>query len=148
MIGLDPDIVWRVFGGKAEINRRALADPGGFSPCAGPPLCGLGELMRRIADETGVSPNGGGASSAISGYDMVRQMERLAEESRIQSSGVPMRSCAPDRAVVFDAVKDEIFVVTAVRPDRNSAFSRRPDRALPFATVVATLEARCAELAT
>src|ERR1700731_2000637 len=29
MIGLDPDILWRVSGGKAEINRRALADPGG-----------------------------------------------------------------------------------------------------------------------
>src|SRR6202030_4777740 len=45
MIGLDPDILWRVSGGKAEINRRALADPGDFSPCAGPPLAALRELI-------------------------------------------------------------------------------------------------------
>ena len=45
MIGLDPDIVWRVYGGRAEINRRALADPDDFSPCAAPPLAALRALI-------------------------------------------------------------------------------------------------------
>src|SRR3984893_12738833 len=45
MIGLDPDIVWRVFGDKAEINRRALASPDDFSPCTSPPLAALRELI-------------------------------------------------------------------------------------------------------
>jgi anthranilate synthase component I len=29
MIGLKPDLIWRVEGAKAEINRKALADPDG-----------------------------------------------------------------------------------------------------------------------
>src|SRR6516165_7934885 len=33
MIGLDPDIVWRAFGARAEINTRALIDPESFTPC-------------------------------------------------------------------------------------------------------------------
>src|SRR5579864_5686124 len=37
MIGLDPDIVFRSTGDKAEINRRALVDPDAFTPCPGDP---------------------------------------------------------------------------------------------------------------
>ncbi len=45
MIGLDPDIVWRAVGDRAEINRRALSHPDDFSPCAAPPLESLRELI-------------------------------------------------------------------------------------------------------
>jgi anthranilate synthase component 1 len=142
MIGLDPDIVWRVFGGKAEINRRALADPGGFSPCAVPPLAALGELIAesRIETPDDLPPMAAGVFGYL-GYDMVRQMERLAE-AKPDPIGVPdALMVRPTVMVVFDAVKDEIFVVTPLRPDRNSAFHAAHDRALEcLATVVATLE--------
>src|SRR3977135_2725588 len=41
IIGLDPDVVWRARGTKAEINRSARSDPEAFSPCAEPPLAAL-----------------------------------------------------------------------------------------------------------
>ena len=142
MIGLDPDIVWRVSGGKAEINRRALADPGGFSPCAGPPLAALRELIAesRIAAPDDLPPMAAGVFGYL-GYDMVRLMERLAEP-KPDPVGVPdALMLRPTVMVVFDAVRDEIFVVTPLRPDRNTALRAAHASALErLESVVATLE--------
>src|SRR5213075_1432133 len=38
IIGLDPDVIWRTGGGRAEINRSARAKPDAFAPCPEPPL--------------------------------------------------------------------------------------------------------------
>ncbi len=142
MIGLDPDIVWRVSCGKAEINRRARADPDGFSPSASPPLVALRELIAESRIETAgdLPPMAAGIFGYL-GYDMVRQMERLAE-ARPDPIGVPdALMLRPTVMVVFDAVRDEIIVVTPLRPDRNSVFRAAHDSALErLESVVATLE--------
>jgi anthranilate synthase component 1 len=142
MIGLDPDIVWRVFGGRAEINRRALADPDDFSPCAGPPLAALRELIAqsRIDTADDLPPMAAGVFGYL-GYDMVRQMERLAE-AKPDPIGMPDAiMLRPTVMVVFDAVRDEIFIVTPLRPDRNIGFRAAHDRALErIEGTIATLE--------
>jgi anthranilate synthase component 1 len=142
MIGLDPDIVWRVSRGKAEINRRALAEPETFSLCAGSPLAALRELIAesRIETPDDLPPMAAGVFGYL-GYDMVRQMERLAE-AKPDPIGVPdALMLRPTVMVVFDAVRDEIFVVTPLRPDQNSAFRAAHDSALErLESVVATLE--------
>ncbi len=142
MIGLDPDIVWRVSGGKAEINRRALADPGGFSPCAGPPLAALCKLIAesRIETPDDLPPMAAGVFGYL-GYDMVRQMERLAE-AKPDPAGVPDAiMLRPAVMVVFDAVTDEIFVVAPLRPARNIGFRAAYDCALErIESVAAALE--------
>src|SRR3974390_3425752 len=46
MIGLDPDLVFRSGGDRAEINRRALVDPDAFVPCPGDPLAALRALLK------------------------------------------------------------------------------------------------------
>src|SRR6187455_1220752 len=33
IIGLDPDVIWRTNGGRAEINRAANRQPDRFAPC-------------------------------------------------------------------------------------------------------------------
>src|ERR1700730_12356071 len=131
MIGINADIRWRVSGGKAEINRRALADPGDFSPCAGPPLAALRELIveSRIETPDDLPPMAAGVFGYL-GYDMVRQMERLAEAKPDPIRVPDALMVRPTVMVVFDAVKDEIFVVTPLRPDRNSAFRAAHDSAL------------------
>src|SRR5258707_7425609 len=41
-IGLKPDVIWRCFGSRAEINRKARIDPAAFEPETGiPPLDSL-----------------------------------------------------------------------------------------------------------
>jgi anthranilate synthase component I len=117
MIGLDPDVVWRSIGGRSEINRRALHDPAAFAPCPGKPLGALRALLAesRIDLPPGLPPMAAGIFGYL-GYDMVRHMERLAP-AKPDPIGVPDAVMVrPTIMVVFDGVRDEISVVTPVRP--------------------------------
>ena len=117
MIGLDPDAVWRCTGPRAELNRDAAADPEAFQPQDGPPL----DALRRFLAESalpmpaGLPPMSAGVFGYL-GYDMVRHMERLAP-AKPDPIGVPEAILIrPTVMVVFDAVRDEMIVVTPVRP--------------------------------
>ena len=117
MIGLDPDIVWRSTGGQSEINRRALHDGDAFMPCPGKPLDALRALLAesRIDIPAGLPPMAAGIFGYL-GYDMVRRMERLSP-AKPDPIGVPEAvMIRPTIMVVFDGVRDEISVVTPVRP--------------------------------
>jgi anthranilate synthase component 1 len=117
MIGLDPDIVWRSTGEGSEINRRALSEPDAFVPCPGKPLEALRALLAesRIDLPPGLPPMSAGVFGYL-GYDMVRQMERLAP-AKPDPIGVPEAILIrPTVIVVFDGVRDEMVVVTPVRP--------------------------------
>ncbi|HXW19780.1 MAG TPA: anthranilate synthase component I, partial [Roseiarcus sp.] len=117
MIGLDPDIIWRVFGDACEINRRALVDRLAFTPCPGKPLEALRALLAesRIEMPPGSPPMAAGIFGYL-GYDMVRQIERLAP-AKPDPIGVPEALLIrPTVMVVFDSARDEMIVVTPVRP--------------------------------
>ncbi len=142
MIGLDPDVVWRCQGGKAEINRNALHDADAFTPCPEPPLDALRALISesRIDAPEDLPPMAAGVFGYL-GYDMVRQMERLAMP-KPDPIGVPDAiMLRPTVMVVFDSVKDEIWVVTPVRPTPNgtsrAVYERGRER---IDSVVAVLE--------
>jgi anthranilate synthase component I len=140
MIGLDPDIVWRSFGDKAEINRRALSDPEAFAPCPSPPLESLRALIAesRIDAPEELPPMAAGVFGYL-GYDMVRQMERLAPP-KPDPIGVPDAiMLRPTVMVVFDGVKDEIWVVTPVRKDASAKAAYEAGRER-IEAVVACLE--------
>ena len=142
MIGLDPDIVWRVFGGKGRDQSPRARRSRRFFALRRASARGSARTHRRIADrDPGRSPPMAAGVFGYLGYDMVRQMERLAE-AKPDPIGVPdALMLRPTVMVVFDAVRDEIFVVTPLRPDRNSAFRAAHDSALErLESVVATLE--------
>ena len=73
MIGLDPDIIWRCYGDRAEINRHALTEPETFTPCPAAPLEALRALIAesRIAVTEDMPPMAAGVFGYL-GYDMVR----------------------------------------------------------------------------
>lgn len=107
IIGLEPDLIWRTVGGKAEINRAARASPGVFTPCTEPPLPALRALIMesRIALPEGLPPMSAGVFGYL-GYDMVRLMEELASPNP-DPIGIPDAILVrPTIIVVFDAVKD------------------------------------------
>ncbi len=117
MIGLDPDLIFRSSGDRAEINRRALIDPDAFVPCPGDPLDALRALLAelRIEMPPGLPPMSAGIFGYL-GYDMVRRMERLAP-AKPDPIGVPEALLIrPTVMVVFDGARDEMSVVTPVRP--------------------------------
>jgi anthranilate synthase component I len=133
IIGLDPDVIWRANGGKAEINRNACAKPDTFASCPAAPLVALRALIAesRIALPESLPPMAAGVFGYL-GYDMVRLMEELPAANP-DPIGVPDAVLVrPTIIVVFDAVKDSITVVTPVRPekgvDAKTALARATER--------------------
>src|SRR5581483_3313360 len=118
VIGLEPDVIWRTLGRRAEINRAARSRPDDFAACEGAPLDALRALIEesRIALPEGLPPMAAGVFGYL-GYDMVRLMEELPA-SHPDPIGIPDAVLIrPTLVVVFDAVKDSITVVTPVRPE-------------------------------
>jgi anthranilate synthase component 1 len=142
MIGLDPDVIFRACGDTAEINRGAL-EGGVFEACGKPPLAALRDLISESAAPQAASlpPMAAGVFGYL-GYDMVRQMERLApaKEDRI---GCPDALLVrPTVMVVFDTVRDELSLVTPARPRPGVSAKTAYEAALArLEAVVATLEA-------
>ena len=119
MIGLDPDVIWRANGDRSDINRRALTDRDAFMPCPGKPLDALRALIAESAvpdfEGHALPPMAAGVFGYL-GYDMVRQMERLAP-AKADLIGVPEAvMIRPTLMAVFDSVRDELTIVTPVRP--------------------------------
>jgi anthranilate synthase component 1 len=133
IIGIEPDLVWRTNGARAEINRNARAKPDAFVPCPEAPLSALRALIAesRIELPDNLPPMAAGVFGYL-GYDMVRLMEELPPANP-DPIGVPDAiMLRPTLIVVFDAVKDSITVVTPVRPeqgvDARAALARATER--------------------
>ncbi|HWB46600.1 MAG TPA: anthranilate synthase component I [Hyphomicrobiaceae bacterium] len=152
IIGLAPDIVWRAFGDRAEINRHAQTEPDAFAPAGQPTLQSLRALLKesRIELPRGLPPIAAGVIGYM-GYDTVRLVEHLPNQ-RPDALDVPDSIFVrPTVMVVFDSVKDEMIVVTPVHPapgtDADTAYAaarerlrdvvRALDEPLPHATAMA-----------
>ena len=122
VIGLEPDLIWRAQGTRAEINRAARSNPDAFEICDAPPLEALRALIAesRIVLPEELPPMAAGVFGYL-GYDAVRLMEELPAPNP-DPIGIPDAILIrPTLVVVFDAVKDSITVVTPVRPELGVA---------------------------
>ncbi len=120
-IGLKPDLIWRCFGHRAEINREARFG-NAFKPCpvgaAGGTLASLRAVVAesRIDLPPGLPPMAAGLVGYM-GYDMVRLVERLPDGNP-DTLGVPDGLLLrPTIIAVFDSIKDTVTVVTPAWPD-------------------------------
>ncbi len=133
IIGLDPDVVWRTVGTRAEINRAPQSSRSRFSACNEAPLAALRALIAesRIELPDALPPMAAGIFGYL-GYDMVRLMEELPAPNP-DPIGIPDAVLVrPTIVVVFDGVKDMITVVTPVRPEKGvsakAALARATER--------------------
>lgn len=133
IIGLKPDLIWRSAGGRSEINRAAAENAEDFSPCPGRPLEALRALVAesRIDVPEGLPPMSAGVFGYL-GYDMVREMEELPAPNPDVLHVPDAVMLRPTVIVIFDSVRDEITVVTPVRPREGvtaaAAHARAVDR--------------------
>jgi anthranilate synthase component I len=137
IIGLDPDVVWRARGDKAEINRTARQDPDGFRPCDEPPLESLRSFIAesRFALPDSLPPMAAGVFGYLS-YDMVRLMEELPPPNP-DPIGIPDAILVrPTVVVIFDSVLDTLTLVTPVRPTKGLAADAARARAVDRLTAV------------
>jgi anthranilate synthase component I len=131
VIGFDPDIIWRAHGDDAEINRAPGKSPTKFSRCKGGALAALRDLLEesRIELPESLPPMALGVFGYM-GYDTVRLIEALPEPNP-DPIGIPDAILIrPTVMAIFDNVKDEIIVVTPVRPDKKQSAKAAHARAL------------------
>ena len=134
IIGIEPDLIFRAFGDKAEINRDPKAEPrhasadGRAAAGCAPPR----HRASRASSSRRRCRRWRPASSAISATTWC---------ARWKSSGAPNPDplglpdailFRPTTIVIFDAVKDEITIVSPVRPAKgvkaDQAHARAIDR--------------------
>jgi len=118
IIGLEPDLIFRASGRRAEINRSPQNDPHAFSPAGQTPLAALRALIgeSRIVLPDALPPMAAGVFGYL-GYDMVRLMEDSLSAPGADPIGIPDAILIrPTLVIAFDAVEDTITVVTPVRP--------------------------------
>src|ERR1700686_1340650 len=104
IIGLKPDLIFRVNGKHAEINRTVQNDPAAFVPWNDAPLTALRNLggESRIALPPALPPMAAGVFGYLS-YDMVRLMEDLPPPGR-DPIGIPDAILVrPTLVIAFDA---------------------------------------------
>ncbi|GJL95032.1 MAG: anthranilate synthase component I [Hyphococcus sp.] len=133
IIGFKPDVIWRSYGARSEINRDASADPTAFVEEDGAPLSNLKRLFAEseIDLPADLPPMAAGVFGYL-GYDMARQMERLGPRP---SGGLDTPDAVfirPTVIAVFDNIRQEIMLFSPVRPQNGvsarAAYSRASER--------------------
>jgi anthranilate synthase component I len=133
IIGCEPDLIWRANGRSAVLNRTPQADAAAFVPSPLPPLDSLRALLAESAiDLPPELPPMAAGIFGYMGYDTVRLIEDLAA-AKPDTLGLPDSILVrPTLIVIFDAVKDEMTVVTPVRSvaglGAKAAYARAADR--------------------
>ncbi|WP_426030234.1 anthranilate synthase component I [Caulobacter sp. DWP3-1-3b2] len=116
IVAMKPDLVWRCRGDQAEVAEGDDIAAGRFTPQAGGALDSLRDLIARSRIEmpAGLPPPSAGVFGAL-GYDMVRLAERLPNVNT-DSLGLPDGIMTrPSIVAVFDAIAQEIILVTTAR---------------------------------
>jgi anthranilate synthase component 1 len=113
LLGLDPDLVWRATGDASEINRRWRHDRDAFAPVPGPALAALRALVAVRLVEPSVPAN---LPSPLALPDMV--------------------FVRPTLILVFDRLKDELYLVAPVFPagDAGAAYHTAGDAGAAYHT--------------
>jgi len=137
IIGFAPDLIWRAEGDKAEINRSPARSPQKWETCRGGTLAALRDLLAESAIDLPASlPPMALGIFGYMGYDTVRLIERLPTE-KPDPIGIPdALLIRPTVMAIFDAVKDEITVVTPVRPQKRQSAKAAYARALERLSMV------------
>ncbi len=163
LLGLDPDLVFRAEGARAEINARWREDRADFTPSDADPLAALRALLAecRIDVPDGLPP----ALACVVGYFAYETLGLVEAVPRPDAPGIGLPDLLfvrPTLLLVFDSLGEELFCIAPIwgtqAPDRaiadageriDTALARlsgpepqraRPAAALPPADLVPQLD--------
>jgi anthranilate synthase component 1 len=140
IVAMKPDVVWRCRGDTAEIAEGEAIDRSDFTSQAGGALESLRDLnaRSRLDLPPGLPPMVAGLFGAL-GYDLVRLVERLPNINA-DTLGLPDAiMIRPSIVAVFDAIAQEIILVTTVRPSAASSETAYGDACQRLRAVIADL---------
>ena len=132
LLGLNPDLVWRATGDASEINRNWRHDRDAFVPLP----CGALDALRALVAEAraDVPPDLPPALACLVGYigyEAVRLVEPSVPANAPSPLGLPdMVFVRPTLILVFDRLKDELFIVAPVfgAEDATAAYAAAVER--------------------
>ena len=121
ILGLNPDLLWRVNGDKAYINRNARENLDSFTPCRQPPLASLRQLLKDSAmpEWPQALPAAASGLFGYMGYDMVRLVEQLPDSNADVLKTPDAIFMRPSLTVLFDAFTDTIKLIACVYPKNH-----------------------------
>jgi len=116
LLGLNPDLVWRATGDASEINRDWQHNRAAFVPVAGGALAALRALVAEArADVPPDLPPALACLVGYIGYEAVRLVEPSVPANAPSPLALPdMVFVRPTLILVFDRLKDELFIVAPV----------------------------------
>lgn len=119
--GLNPDLILKIDGDQASVNRNAVIDPDdGFEKMSQAPL----DALRAINAETKIDlpeelPPMAAGLFGYMGYDTVRLMENLPNQNPDKLGLPDGLFIRPTVMGIFDAVRDEVTIVAPIYPKAN-----------------------------
>jgi len=122
LVGLDPDLVYRAEGTKAEINRQWRLDRDAFEDTGSDPLTSLRALVEecRFAIPEGLPP----ALACLVGYfgyETIGLVETISRPPENPLDVPDMLFTRPALVLVFDRLQDALYCVAPVWPNDQSA---------------------------
>jgi anthranilate synthase component 1 len=125
IIGLQPDLIWRVRDGVASISRKGFNEEA-FKPMREPPLQALRAVLAqsKLTIPADLPPMAAGLFGYLS-YDMIRYVERLPDLAQDPLNLPEAVLVRPTVVAVFDNVSSEITLVTPARPEPRRTDPRR-----------------------
>jgi anthranilate synthase component 1 len=116
LLGLDPDLVFRASGERAEVNRDWKHDPDGFVPLAGNALAEL----RALAGACRIDPMPEGLPPALAclvgylGYETIGLVETLPRAPDSPLALPDMLFVRPTVILVFDGLTNALFAIAPI----------------------------------
>ena len=136
-VGLNPDVIWRCFGNRVEINRNIAEGSKTFVPCPVGDASGALDSLRSLVAESrielpdGMPPMAAGLVGYMA-YDMVRLAENLPDNNPNTLNVPDSIFLRPTVIATFDSLEDTVTIVTPVWPDQqtcaNAAYKAAEER--------------------
>ncbi len=117
IIGVEPDLIWRLRDGVAEVSEGQGVAAGAFTAMGLEPIAALRDIIARSALPL-PEPLPGPAAGLFGylSYEFVRHLERLPEPKADPIGTPEALLLRPSVVIVFDAIAQDILFVTPVRP--------------------------------
>ncbi len=124
LLGLDPDLIFRASGNRAEINPQWKTDRGAFGPCDRDSMAALRDLVDacRIDVPEGL-PLALACLVGYFGYETIGLVEKLPRAPQSALELPDMLFVRPTIILVFDGLTEELFAVAPLWANGNEPAS-------------------------
>ncbi|TNE42820.1 MAG: anthranilate synthase component I [Sphingomonadales bacterium] len=122
LLGLDPDLIFRAVGDKAEINRHWQTDRAAFAPTGNGTMATLRALVEECrADTDSALPPALACLVGHFGYETIGLVEKLPRPAPNPLAMPDMLFTRPTVILIFDRLEDALYLVAPLWKEKSAA---------------------------